>query len=149
MPTVLFKRLPHAGDLPLPSYESSGAAGFDLSAALEEGKTRLLGVGKRTLIPTGFAVEIEAGYEIQVRPRSGLAIKHGITVLNTPGTVDEDYRGEVGVILVNLGDEPFEITRGMRIAQGVVAPVSQATLRETERVSSSARGDRGFGSTGI
>jgi dUTP pyrophosphatase len=148
-PTIGFVRLPHGQDLPLPAYESAGAAGMDLRAAVPADRPLLLIPGKRALIPTGLVMEIPEGMEGQVRPRSGLALNHGITCLNTPGTVDSDYRGEVKVLLVNLGDEEFSITRGMRIAQIVFAPVVQ--LRGEERAASGGtlRGSGGFGSTGI
>jgi dUTP pyrophosphatase len=134
--------------LPLPSYESAGAAGMDLRAAVPDDHPILLLPGKRALVPTGLVMEIPAGYEAQVRPRSGLALKHGITCLNTPGTIDSDYRGEVMVLLVNHGDEDFEISRGMRIAQMVVAPVVRVAVEERDLSSATARGAGGFGSTG-
>lgn len=145
-PTIRVLRLPHGEGLPLPAYETAGAAGLDLRAAVTE--PLVLESGGRALVPTGLVLEIPEGFEGQVRPRSGLAAKHGVTVLNAPGTVDSDYRGEVKVILVNLAAEPFAITRGDRIAQLVVAPVSRAVLVEAEAVSDSARGAGGFGSTG-
>ncbi|MEM9635657.1 MAG: dUTP diphosphatase [Pseudomonadota bacterium] len=144
--TLELKRLDHGNDLPLPAYQSALAAGLDLLAAVESSIT--LAPGERTLVPTGLAMALPAGFEAQVRPRSGLAAKHGVTVLNTPGTIDADYRGEVKVILINLGTEPFEITRGERIAQMVVAPVLQADIREVETLSETERGSGGFGSTG-
>lgn len=144
--TVRIKRLPHGADLPLPAYETEGAAGLDLRAAISE--PVMLQPGGRDLVPTGLVFELPAGHEGQVRPRSGLAAKHGVTVLNTPGTIDSDYRGEVKVILVNLGTEPFTIEPGSRIAQMIVAPVTRATLVEAEDLSNSARGAGGFGSTG-
>ncbi|WP_153771698.1 dUTP diphosphatase [Labrenzia sp. CE80] len=140
------KRLPHGADLPLPAYQSDLAAGLDLLAAVDE--PLVLSPGKRALVPTGLAMALPAGFEGQVRPRSGLAAKNGVTVLNTPGTVDADYRGEVKIILVNLGDERFTIERGARIAQLVVAPVLQADLIEVETLSETKRGAGGFGSTG-
>jgi len=140
------KRLPHGADLPLPAYQSDLAAGLDLLAAVDE--PLVLSHGKRALVPTGLAMALPAGFEGQVRPRSGLAAKNGVTVLNTPGTIDADYRGEVKVILINLGDEPFTIERGARIAQLVVAPVLQADLIEVETLSETQRGAGGFGSTG-
>lgn len=140
------KRLPHGADLAAPAYQSDLAAGLDLQAAVEA--PIVLGPGQRALIPTGFAMAIPAGFEGQVRPRSGLAAKHGVTVLNTPGTIDADYRGEVKVILVNLGEAPFEIERGARIAQLVIAPVHQAQIIEVEDLSETDRGAGGFGSTG-
>jgi len=139
-------RLPHGADLPLPQYATEESAGLDLLAAVVS--PVVLAPGQRALIPTGIAVALPRGYEAQVRPRSGLALKHGITVLNTPGTIDADYRGEVGVILVNLGQEPVEITRGMRIAQLVLAPATRAILAEVAELPESGRGDGGFGSTG-
>jgi len=138
------KRLSHGEGLPLPSYASDGAAGLDIVAA--EGLT--LAPGARHAVATGFAIAIPEGYEVQVRPRSGLALKHGITCLNTPGTIDSDYRGEVKVILANLGGEPFEIRRGERIAQLVPAPVLRAAFREVDELGSTERGAGGFGSTG-
>ncbi|MCK7615291.1 dUTP diphosphatase [Roseibium sediminicola] len=144
--TLELKRLDHGRDLPLPAYQSELAAGLDLTAAVETPVT--LAPGERTLVPTGLAMALPAGYEAQVRPRSGLAAKHGITVLNTPGTIDADYRGEVKVILINLGDAPFEIVRGERIAQMVIAPVLQAEIHEVEALSETLRGTGGFGSTG-
>ncbi|MEP4034713.1 dUTP diphosphatase [Roseibium polysiphoniae] len=140
------KRLPHGADLPLPAYQSDLAAGLDLLAAVDE--PLVLSPGKRALVPTGLAMALPAGFEGQVRPRSGLAAKNGVTVLNTPGTIDADYRGEVKVILINLGDEPFTIARGARIAQLVVAPVLQADLIEVSTLSETQRGTGGFGSTG-
>jgi dUTP pyrophosphatase len=144
--TLEFKRLDHGRDLPLPAYQSELAAGLDLLAAVEAPLS--LAPGERALVPTGLAMSLPAGYEAQVRPRSGLAAKHGVTVLNTPGTVDADYRGEVKVILINLGDAPFEIARGERIAQMVIAPVLQARITEVDALSDTARGAGGFGSTG-
>jgi len=122
---------------------------MDLRAALKDGVTLTLAPGKRALVPSGFIFEIPEGYEAQIRPRSGLAFKHGITCLNSPGTIDSDYRGEVNALLVNLGEEPFEITRGMRIAQMVIAPVTQVRVAEITEVSETARGAGGFGSTGV
>jgi dUTP pyrophosphatase len=139
-------RLPHAADLPLPAYQSSGAAGLDLLAAVETPVT--LSTGERRLIPTGLILELPAGFEAQIRPRSGLALKHGITVLNSPGTVDCDYRGEVQVLLVNLGDQPFTIARGERIAQLVVARYERVRLVAASAASATRRGGGGFGSTG-
>lgn len=141
-----FKKLPHGADLPLPRYQSDLAAGLDLLAAVEA--SVVLEPGKRVLVPTGLSMSLPAGFEGQVRPRSGLAAKNGVTVLNTPGTIDADYRGEVKVILINLGDEPFVIERGSRIAQMVIAPVLQAEIVEVEELSETARGTGGFGSTG-
>jgi dUTP pyrophosphatase len=143
---IQIARLPHGRDLPLPSYQSAQAAGLDLLAALEA--TVSLQPGARALIPTGIAIALPAGYEAQIRPRSGFAARHGITVLNSPGTIDADYRGEIKVLLVNLGNEPVAIARGMRIAQMVVAPVIRADLREVVALPDTARGDGGFGSTG-
>ena len=137
-------RLPHGEGLPLPRYASEDAVGLDVAAAEE----LMLQPGKRHAVATGFAIEIPRGYEVQVRPRSGLAIKHGITCLNTPGTIDSDYRGEVKVILINLGEEPFEIRRGERIAQLVPAPVLRAVFVEASELAETARGEGGFGSTG-
>lgn len=144
--TLELKRLDHGRDLPLPAYQSDLAAGLDLQAAVDQPLT--LAPGERALVPTGLSMALPAGYEAQVRPRSGLAAKHGITVLNTPGTIDADYRGEVKVILINLGSEPFEINRGERIAQMIVAPVLQAQIVEVETLSETERGSGGFGSTG-
>ena len=141
---IALKRLPHGEGLPLPSYASAGAAGLDVVAA----ESLTLGPGERHAVATGFALAIPEGYEVQVRPRSGLALKHGITCLNTPGTIDSDYRGEVKVILANLGDAPFEIVRGERIAQLVPAPVQRATFAEEDALSDTERGAGGFGSTG-
>jgi len=143
---VSVKRLPHNEDLPLPSYESASAAGMDLPAAVTADVT--LQPGERDLIATGLAIALPDGYEAQIRPRSGLAARNGVTVLNTPGTVDADYRGEVKVILVNLGNEPFTVTRGMRIAQMVIAPVVQAAMEQVDELPETARGTGGFGSTG-
>ncbi len=146
MPKLKILRLAHARDLDLPSYQTSGAAGMDLRAAVSQ--VLLLQPGERMAVPTGLVLEIPQGFEGQVRPRSGLALKNGITCLNSPGTIDWDYRGEVKVILANLGDEPFEITRGMRIAQLVIAPVTQVEIEEISDLSATARGTKGFGSTG-
>ena len=140
-------RLPHAEGLELPSYASSGSAGMDLRAAVEEDVA--VSPGERCQIPTGLIIELPDGWEGQVRPRSGLALRHGVTLLNTPGTIDSDYRGEIRVIVVNLGSEVFRIGRGDRIAQLVVAPVSQVVLSETDSLASTGRGDGGFGSTGV
>ena len=137
-------RLPNGEGLPLPSYATAGAAGMDVVAA----EALTLAPGTRAAVATGFALGIPDGYEVQVRPRSGLALKHGITCLNTPGTVDSDYRGEVKVILINLGEAPFVIARGDRIAQLVPAPVQRATLESVDALDDTARGDGGFGSTG-
>ena len=148
MTTVRIERLPHAEGLPLPSYETDGSAGMDLRAAVAENMPVLLAPGARTLVPTGLKIALEPGYEAQVRPRSGLALKHGVTCLNSPGTVDSDYRGEVGVILINHGQEPFVIRRGERIAQMVIARHEQAETIEVEALDDTARGAGGFGSTG-
>lgn len=145
-PTIGIRRLPHAEGLELPAYASAGAAGADLRAAVSEDVT-IPPLG-RALVPSGLVFDIPEGFEIQVRPRSGLAARHGVTVLNSPGTVDCDYRGEVMAILVNLGSEPFTVTRGERIAQLVVAPAPQARFAEVESVGETARGTGGFGSTG-
>ncbi len=148
MSTLRIQRLPHAEGLALPSYETAGSAGMDLRAALAEDAALTLEPGARALIPTGLKMALEPGWEAQVRPRSGLALKHGITCLNTPGTIDSDYRGEVGVILVNLGQEPFVIRRGERIAQIVIAPVAQVSVSEVDTLDETTRGAGGFGSTG-
>ncbi len=141
-------RLEHALNLPLPAYQSEGAAGLDLVAAIDTQHPLTLAPGARALVPTGLILELPAGYEAQVRPRSGLALNYGITVLNSPGTIDSDYRGEGSVVLANLGYAPFEIRRGERIAQLVIAPVARANLVEVANVSDTARGQGGFGSTG-
>ena len=145
---VRLLRLPHAVGLDAPAYQSAGAAGLDLSCALASGEELILTPGARGLVPTGFSLELPEGFEAQVRPRSGLAFKNGVTVLNSPGTIDSDYRGEIKVILVNLGTEDFRLERGMRIAQLVIAPVSHADLELAESLSETARGAGGFGSTG-
>jgi dUTP pyrophosphatase len=149
MVTIPVRRVGHGAGLPLPAYESAGAAGLDLRAALAEGGTLVMAPGERIAVPTGLALQLPAGFEAQVRPRSGLALRHGITLLNAPGTVDSDYRGEVTAILINLGQEPFTIRRGDRIAQLVIAPVTQANLVETTILDETARGAGGFGSTGV
>lgn len=142
-------RLPHSEGIDLPAYETAGAAGMDVRAAVPQELPLVLAPGARALVPTGLTIAIPDGFECQVRPRSGLAFKHGITCLNTPGTIDADYRGEVKVLLINLGDMPFEITRGMRIAQLVIAPVVKAQIKETaEMPAATKRGAGGFGSTG-
>jgi dUTP pyrophosphatase len=141
-------RLPHGRDLPLPSYHSALASGIDLMAAVPADAPVILAPGERAAIPTGLAIALPAGIEAQIRPRSGVALRHGVTVLNAPGTVDADYRGEVQVILVNLGSEPFRIERGARIAQMVLAPVLQATICEAAKLDETSRGVGGFGSTG-
>ena len=146
MVEVALLRLPHARDLPLPAYQSEDAAGLDLLAAVEE--AMILPPLGRALVPTGLAIALPSGYEAQVRPRSGLAAKHGVTVLNSPGTIDADYRGEIKVILINLSDTPFTIGRGERIAQMVIAPVTRARLVEATELDDTARGAGGFGSTG-
>lgn len=147
MVTVALQRLPHGADLPLPAYETAGAAGLDLRAAITE--TIVLAPGARALVPTGLAMQLPEGFEGQVRPRSGLAVRHGVTVLNAPGTVDSDYRGEIKVPLINHGDQPFPITRGDRIAQLVIAPVTHARLTEVAALDPTERGAGGFGSTGV
>ena len=147
-PAIRVVRLPHGEGLTLPSYETAGAAGMDLRAAVPEDRPLILLAGRRALVPTGLTMEIPAGFEGQVRPRSGLALKHGITCLNTPGTIDSDYRGELRVLLANLSDEDFEITRGMRIAQLVIAPVTRARIVEAAVLGDTQRGQGGFGSTG-
>ena len=147
-PTVPITRLPHGRDLPLPAYETAQAAGMDLRAAVPEDEPFTLRPGARHPIPTGLAFALPPGFEGQVRPRSGLAAKHGVTCLNTPGTIDADYRGEVKVILINHGAEDFTIRRGDRIAQLIVAPVVQAQWAEVESLEETARGAGGFGSTG-
>ena len=146
--TIRVQRLPHAAGLPLPAYQSAHAAGLDLVAAVPETEPVELTPGARALIPTGFALELPHGHEAQVRPRSGLAIKHGITLLNSPGTVDSDYRGEIMIIMINHGAEPFIIRRGDRIAQLIVAPVSRVETVAVEALNETARGQGGFGSTG-
>lgn len=140
------KRLPHGEGLALPAYQTAHAAGADVQAAL--GAPLVLKPGARELVPTGFCYEIPPGFEMQVRPRSGLALKHGVTVLNAPGTIDADYRGELKVLLVNHGQEPFEIRRGERIAQVIIAPVSSAAFTEVAELGDTRRGAGGFGSTG-
>lgn len=142
---VAVLRLPHARDLALPAYATEGAAGLDLLAAVDSERT--LAPGGRAAIPCGIALALPEGYEAQVRPRSGLALIHGVTVLNSPGTIDSDYRGEVKAILVNHGEEPFRIVRGMKIAQLVIAPVARAILEQADELPASARGAGGFGST--
>ncbi len=144
---IKIRRLPHAAGLPTPSYQSEHAAGMDLVAAISEDVA--LAPGARVLIPTGFSVEIPAGYEGQVRPRSGLALREGVTVLNAPGTIDSDYRGEIGVIVVNHGLNAFTVSRGARIAQFIVAPVERCEWIESDELSGTYRGEKGFGSTGL
>jgi dUTP pyrophosphatase len=145
---VRITRLPHGADLPLPSYQSAHAAGLDLIAAVPQDAPLTLAPGARALVPTGIAIALPDGHEGQVRPRSGLAARHGLTVLNAPGTIDADYRGELQVLLINLGSEAVDITRGMRIAQLVIAPVARAQLRELPALDQTGRGKGGFGSTG-
>lgn len=140
-------QLPHAAGLPLPDYKTKDSAGCDLLAAVEA--DLILEPGARALVPTGLSIALPSGFEAQVRPRSGLALKNGITCLNTPGTIDADYRGEIGVILINLGSEPFTISRGMRIAQLLAAPVTQIQWHPVESLEDSERGSGGFGSTGV
>jgi dUTP pyrophosphatase len=147
--SITIHREPEAEGLPLPSYATAGAAGLDLYAALSEDAPITLTPGARALITTGLRMAIPEGYEVQVRPRSGLAIKHGIGLVNSPGTIDSDYRGTVQVILINWGQEPFTVRRGDRIAQMVIAPVSRALLQETHTLDATERGEGGFGSTGI
>ena len=144
--TCKIQRLPHAANLPLPAYETADSAGMDLRAAVEE--PLVLKPGKRLLVPTGLKMAIPRGYEVQIRPRSGMAYKHGITMLNSPGTIDADYRGEVKMLAVNLGDEPYTINHGDRIAQMVLAPVTQAKITEVPELDDTVRGEGGFGSTG-
>lgn len=146
MPDILIQRLPHAHDLPLPSYESADAAGADLRAAVED--EHVIAPGAHAMIPTGLMIALPLNFEAQVRPRSGLAAKHGVTVLNTPGTIDADYRGEIHVILINHGARAFTVERGMRIAQMVIAPVAQANFTLAEALPQTVRGSNGFGSTG-
>jgi dUTP pyrophosphatase len=148
LPPIAIVRLPHAEGLALPAYETARAAGMDLRAAVPDDRPILLLPGKRALVPTGLVLEIPEGFEGQVRPRSGLALNHGITCLNTPGTIDSDYRGEVKVLLVNLGEEPYVVTRGSRIAQIVFARVCRLTIAEKDLAGGTTRGSGGFGSTG-
>ncbi|MFN4224848.1 MAG: dUTP diphosphatase [Hyphomonas sp.] len=145
---VQVRPLPHFDGLKLPSYETAGSAGMDVRAAVPEDEPLELAPGARAMVPTGLSVAIPPGYEIQVRPRSGLAARHGLTCLNTPGTIDFDYRGEIKVILINLGSEPFTIRRGERIAQIVLAPVTRLGWQEVSELGETARGAGGFGSTG-
>src|SRR5689334_20232596 len=147
-PSVGFVRLPHGEGLPLPAYESAGAAGMDLRAAVPEDRPLLILPGKRALVPTGLVLEIPEGMEGQIRPRSGLAFKHGLTVLNSPGTIDADYRGEVKVLLINLSDTAFTIENGERIAQMVIAAYEKITWQPADELSDTARGAGGYGSTG-
>ena len=146
--SVQLVRLPNSEGLPLPAYETIGSAGMDLRAAVPEDQPILLAPGGRTVIPTGLKIALPLGYEAQVRARSGLALKHGLICPNAPGTIDSDYRGEVGVLLANIGDQPFEIRRGERVAQLVIARHEQALLVEVETLDDTARGAGGFGSTG-
>ena len=148
MPVVSCLQLPHGAGLPLPAYQTPGAAGMDLAAALPDDAPLTLAPMHRAMVPTGLVLQIPPGFEAQVRPRSGLAARDGVTVLNTPGTIDSDYRGEVKVILINLGDAPVTLRRGDRIAQIVVAPVTQVTVVAVAAVDATDRGDGGFGSTG-
>ena len=148
MTILRLQRLPHAEGLALPAYETAGSAGMDLRAAVAEDAPMTLAPGARALVPTGLKIALEPGYEAQVRPRSGLALKHGITCLNTPGTIDSDYRGEVKIILANLGSDSFTIPRGMRIAQLVLAPYVRCDWAETDSLDDTARGEGGFVSTG-
>lgn len=148
-PTVAVRILTHGEGLPLPSYQSTGAAGADLFAALAPDAKIILEPGARLLVPTGIALQLPEGFEGQVRPRSGIALRQGVTILNAPGTIDSDYRGEVGVLLVNLGSEPFEIARGSRIAQLVIAPVSRAAFIAAPQLDETVRGTGGYGSTGM
>ena len=148
MTTLRIQRLPHSGGLALPAYETTGSAGMDLRAAIPDDAPMTLAPGARALVPTGLKIALEHGWEAQVRPRSGLALKYGVTCLNSPGTIDSDYRGEVRVILINHGAEPFVIQRGERIAQLVIAAHAQAVIAEVESLDETARGEGGFGSTG-
>lgn len=145
---VAFAVLSHGVGLELPAYQSADAAGFDIRAAVGAGEPVVLGPGERALVPTGLCMEMPSGYEAQIRPRSGLALKHGLTVLNAPGTIDADYRGEVMVLLANLGDAPYEISRGTRIAQIIVQPVVRVMIEVVAELNQTDRGDGGFGSTG-
>lgn len=144
---VRVRRLPHAGDLPLPAYATPGAAGLDLLAAVTD--PVVIAPGQRALIPTGLAIALPPDHELQIRPRSGLALRNGIVLPNSPGTIDEDYRGEIQVIVLNAGDQPFTVERGMRIAQAVLAPVVRLAWREVDQLDATDRGAGGFGSTGI
>jgi dUTP pyrophosphatase len=147
-PVIGVVRLPHGEGLALPDYETAGAAGMDLRAAVPEDRPLILLPGRRALVPTGLVLEIPEGFEGQIRPRSGLALKHGVTCLNTPGTIDSDYRGEVKVLLVNLGNDDFAVVRGMRISQVVFAAVARASIEERSLSAATSRGSGGFGSTG-
>ncbi len=146
--TIPVLRLPHAAGLPLPAYATADAAGLDLVAALEDGQKLTLQPFARALVPAGIVIALPRGYEAQVRPRSGLALKHGVTVLNSPGTVDADFRGEIKVLLINLGDQAFTVRRGDRIAQMVIAPVTRAVLSQADALGETPRGAGGYGSTG-
>ena len=148
LPPLRLARLAHGAGLELPSYETGGAAGMDLRAAVSVGEPLTLKPGERALVPTGFVFEVPPGYEAQIRPRSGLAFKNGVTVLNSPGTIDADYRGEVKVLLINHGQQDFVIERGMRIAQMVIAPFTQVSWGVVDTLDETARGAGGFGSTG-
>ena len=145
--TLKINPLPHFKDLPMPAYQSNNAAGLDLAAAVD--KDIILHPGKRELIPSGLCLELPNGFEAQIRPRSGLALNNGITVLNTPGTIDSDYRGEVKIILINLSDQPFTISRGLRIAQMIISPVIQAEIEVCQELNESLRGSGGFGHSGV
>lgn len=145
---IAIRLLPHGAGLLLPAYQSAGAAGFDLVAAVAADSKIVIEPGARHLVPTGIALQLPQGFEAQVRPRSGLALEHGVTVLNAPGTIDSDYRGEICVLLANFGSEPFEVSRGVRIAQLIVAPVVRAALTVVEELDGTGRGTGGFGSTG-
>lgn len=147
--TITVQQLPHGVGLPVPSYQSAGAAGLDLLAAVPPDSKIVIEPGARHLVETGIAVQIPQGYEAQIRPRSGLALNHGVTVLNAPGTIDSDYRGEISVLLVNFGSEPFELRRGARIAQMIVATVVRASLTVVAELEVTDRGINGFGSTGL
>lgn len=148
-PIIAVVKLAHFGDLPLPAYETMQSAGMDLRAAIGEDEIISMPSGSRVLVPTGLKIALPPNYEAQIRPRSGLALKNGITCLNSPGTIDADYRGEVGIILINHGADTFEIKRGDRIAQMVIAPITQAVWMETDNLDVTARGSGGFGSTGV
>ena len=148
-PSVRFLRLDGNPDLPIPAYATAGAAGFDLRAAIPGDGPLTLVPGERMLVPTGFACAVPQGYEMQVRPRSGLAVKHGISIVNSPGTVDSDYRGPLMVCLINLSNKPFTVDRGDRIAQAVIAPAPQLALIEVDDLDATIRGESGFGSTGV
>lgn len=145
-----FKRLPEFGDdIALPTYATDGAAAFDLRAAIPHGHVHVIEPGERDVIETGLAVAVPDGHEMQIRPRSGLALHHGVTVINSPATIDADFRGHLRILIVNLGRQPFSIRRGDRIAQGVVAPVTRTTIKEVDELDATSRGEGGFGSTGV